>query len=76
LYRITEEICGNKLAAELYGAIRLEMEAHIDEISRVMASAASSLSYDAFLVQMNAVWTRHCEDTQMIRQIVLTLDRT
>jgi hypothetical protein len=29
LYRITEEICGNKLSAELYGAIRAEMEEHI-----------------------------------------------
>ncbi len=76
LYRVTEELCASRQAPELYAAVWQELEAHMIEVGSLVAAQCRSLSHERFLWAMSAVWKRHCDDTQMIRQIVLTLDRT
>ena len=76
LYRVTEELCAAKLAPELYAALREEIESHIAALGAVMRAQARALAPERLLGEMHAVWSRHCEDTQMVRQIVLRLDRS
>ncbi len=72
---MTEELCASRLAPDLYAALREEIEAHVAALGAVMRAQARALAPERLLAEMNAVWSRHCEDTQMIRQIVLRLDR-
>lgn len=76
LYRATEEICSDKLGEELYKNIEREVESHVRELGGILRKMTSVLTNETFLPQLNAVWKRHCEDTQLIRQVVLFLDRT
>jgi cullin-4 len=72
---VTEELCAARLAPELYAALREEIEAHVAALGAVMRAQARAVAPERLLGEMNAVWSRHCEDTQMVRQIVLRLDR-
>jgi cullin-4 len=76
LYRTTEEICSNKLAANLYQKIETVFGEHLKTVGEAVLQSCRGMSDEQFLNSLNTYWGRHCDDTQMIRQIILTLDRT
>lgn len=51
------------------------MEAHTQQLYGELSRDAGG-GGDAFLARVEAVWGRHCDDTKMIRQVVLHMDRS
>ena len=74
LYQLAKDMCVHKLAADLYGKLRGELDVHIT--SRVAWLAAQGPDQDVFLKQVEEVWHDHCDTTLTIRSLFLYLDRT
>jgi len=73
--QIVEDICAHKLAKPVYEKLRdlvhQQVQELFDEIKRI-----EDLETTMYLRQFNALWTSFCDQTNMIRNIFLYMDRT
>lgn len=74
LYGKVEDACLHKHAPQLFQALRAVCDKHIGKEVRSLHTV--SVSVDAFLKEVEAVWQRHCTHMVRIRSIFLYLDRT
>eukprot|EP00026_Physarum_polycephalum_P002994 Phypoly_transcript_03003.p1 GENE.Phypoly_transcript_03003~~Phypoly_transcript_03003.p1 ORF type:complete len:794 (-),score=172.71 Phypoly_transcript_03003:221-2440(-) len=74
LYRMVENLCYHKMAANLYAKLYQEVELHIKEELKKLFVQTSDNS--VFLTLVDNCWQAHCSDMIMIRSIFLYLDRT
>uniref|UniRef100_A0A6M2DJ61 Cullin-4B n=1 Tax=Xenopsylla cheopis TaxID=163159 RepID=A0A6M2DJ61_XENCH len=74
LYQAVENMCGHKMASQLYvnltGLTEQNVKANIENFLSV------TMDRDVFLKMMNESWQAHCRQMIMIRSIFLYLDRT
>lgn len=74
LYKMVENLCYHKMAANLYTKLYQEVENHIkDELKKLFVQTNDS---NFFLTLVDTCWQDHCSDMIMIRSIFLYLDRT
>lgn len=74
LYNAVENVCSNKMAAELYKNLQGICEAYVR--SNVAQFLETDFDYQHFLKKLDDCWQSHCRHMIMIRSIFLFLDRT
>ncbi|XP_059648855.1 cullin-3A [Cornus florida] len=72
LYRNAYNMVLHKFGEKLYSGLVSTMTFHLKEISKSIESAEGSL----FLEELNRKWTDHNKALQMIRDILMYMDRT
>lgn len=74
LFQLVENMCSQKMSAQLYDGLRTTCEEYIS--SCVHHFTGDFLEGAPFLHKLNLCWLNHCQQTIMIRSIFLFLDRT
>ncbi|XP_022776882.1 cullin-3A-like [Durio zibethinus] len=72
LYRHAYDMVLNKFGEKLYSGLVTTMTAHLKEISKSIEAAQG----DLFLEELNRKWNDHNKALQMIRDILMYMDRT
>ncbi|KNA14415.1 hypothetical protein SOVF_107790 [Spinacia oleracea] len=72
LYRNAYNMVLHKYGEKLYSGLVTTMTSHLKEISKSVESAQG----DAFLEELNRKWAEHNKALQMIRDILMYMDRT
>ncbi|KAL6186860.1 hypothetical protein ACLB2K_042979 [Fragaria x ananassa] len=72
LYRNAYNMVLHKYGEKLYTGLVKTMSSHLKEISKCIESAQGGM----FLEEMNKLWTDHNKALQMIRDILMYMDRT
>ncbi|GAA0165905.1 ubiquitin-protein ligase [Lithospermum erythrorhizon] len=72
LYRNAYNMVLHKFGEKLYSGLVTTMTAHLEELGKSIESAQGGL----FLEEMNRKWADHNKSLQMIRDILMYMDRT
>ncbi|EFJ05563.1 hypothetical protein SELMODRAFT_98006 [Selaginella moellendorffii] len=72
LYRNAYNMVLHKYGEKLYAGLETTMTQHLQEFSRVIEAAQGGL----FLEELNGKWSEHNKALQMIRDILMYMDRT
>ncbi|KAL2552310.1 Cullin-3A [Forsythia ovata] len=72
LYRNAYNMVLHKFGEKLYSGLVSTMTSHLEEIAKSIEAAQGSM----FLEELNRKWTEHNKALQMIRDILMYMDRT
>lgn len=72
LYRNAYNMVLHKFGEKLYSGLVSTMTSHLKEIAKYIESTQGGL----FLEELNRIWTEHNKALQMIRDILMYMDRT
>ncbi|KAL2532104.1 Cullin-3A [Abeliophyllum distichum] len=72
LYRNAYNMVLHKFGEKLYSGLVSTMTSHLEEIAKSIEAAQGSM----FLEELNQKWTEHNKALQMIRDILMYMDRT